>query len=533
MNKSQVEFYTSKMDGGERPYTICLNVSSNKPVPLIVEVSPNGTDLVKAAGKVEEIVRIASELEKECVVVRPTGRGPGSVNQNYGEVDTFEVITDVVEKFSIDPDRISITGSSMGGAATWYLVSHNPDFFSAGAPFCGYCDYRLWEKPGGLAIHMYEWEEPSWKARSAVFLPENFLPTPIWIVHGEWDRAVGGGVPVELSRQMYSLLKKHGCSVKYTEVPNTGHGCRKEEVLREIIPWLLDQKKVREVDKIEFATFELRHNRAYWISIEQLESYGGHRALLKARRFKTKEIEIETENVKAFSLVPKQSGSSFDIKINGQEAGPIQLETRGLFRQNTDGNWSLKSNPMPGEKHRDCSGPIGDLFHDNTLIVSGTNGNGEESHHLALFANKVSDFYRKYNGGVNRGGILGENNVELQIISDKEISDEERIGNNLILLGIHSTNAVLERYRSPLSLEFRNDSIAINGKIFEGERIAVFAVFPHPENNDRCVAVHGGITADAITWGNLFNLNLMPDYIIYNGDQVLDWGFWDNNWNFD
>ena len=52
------------------------------------------------------------------------------------------------DNFTIDPDRISVTGASMGGAATWYIASHYPDRFAAAARFCGYCDYRLWTMPG-------------------------------------------------------------------------------------------------------------------------------------------------------------------------------------------------------------------------------------------------------------------------------------------------------------------------------------------------------------------------------------------------
>ena len=536
MSEGRIEYYQSKMDGQQRPYAVCSNISSTVKVPLIVEVSPSGTNLEKAVTLVEQIVKFAAHAGKECVAVRPTGRGPGSVYQNYGEVDTFEVIADAMEKFPIDHDRISVTGASMGGAATWYLISHNPDFFAAGAPFCGYCDYRRWEKPGGLAIHMQEWEEPSWIARSAAFLPENFLHTPVWMLHGEWDRAVGGGVPVELSRQMYSLLKKQGCAVKYTELPKTGHSCRTEDIFSRVVPWLLDQKKARDVDKIELATFELRHNRAYWICIDQLETYGGQRGFLKAIKRKPNEIDVITENVHAFSLGPLANDLpgdfNYNIKINGQDVDSARLDKPAAFRQGAGGHWSLGSNSFRGEKHRGSSGPIGDLFHDNALIVHGTLGNEVESHYLALIAKKMADFYRQFNGGVNRGGILGENNVELSIHPDIELTEMDRKANNLILLGRQSSNALLELYGDRLPISFNNDYLTVNGKNFNGEKVACWAVFPHPENDLRCVAVHGGVTADAIIWGNLLNMNLLPDYIVYNGGQVVDWGFWNNVWDF-
>src|SRR5207302_8139478 len=143
-------------------------------------------------------------------------RRPGGNRRCHGEVSDYSRhlrfppgrrIEDVMAKYPINRDRISVTGFSMGGAATWYLASHYPELFAAAAPMAGYCDYRLWEKPGGSTFPMQPWEEPSWQQRSAAFLVENFEHTPLWIVHGEWDRSVRGGVPVAHSREMIKLLK--------------------------------------------------------------------------------------------------------------------------------------------------------------------------------------------------------------------------------------------------------------------------------------------------------------------------------------
>ena len=60
--------------------------------------------------------------------------------------------------------------------------------------------------------------------------------------------------------------------------------------------------------------------------------------------------------------------------------------------------------------------------------------------------------------------------------------------------------------------------------------MAGIAVFPHPENPERYVAVHGGSTPDALTWGSHLDMALLPDYLIYAGGQTLEWGFWGNDW---
>jgi poly(3-hydroxybutyrate) depolymerase len=170
----RLEYFRSGIDGTEAPCAVCATDTTDEPKPLIVEVSPGAMkDLPGCVSQVEDMARVAADHGLSCVALRATGRGSGSVYQNYGEVDVLEAIEHVKAHYAIDDDRISVTGASMGGAATWYLISHYPDVFAAAAPYCGYCDYRLWEKPGGSTFHMHEWEEASWRARSAVFLIDN------------------------------------------------------------------------------------------------------------------------------------------------------------------------------------------------------------------------------------------------------------------------------------------------------------------------------------------------------------------------
>ena len=528
--EGKIEYYLSAMDGKRRPYAVCATGPSDAPRPMIVEVSPGGTNLEGAKRTVAFIAGTAAKHGLACVAVRPTGRGPGSVNQNYGEVDTLEAIDDAARKYHADPDRISVTGSSMGGAATWYLTSHNPDFFSAGAPFCGYCDYRLWEKPGGCTFHMHPWEEPSWKARSAVMLIENFQHTPLWISHGEWDRAVGGGVPVEQSRRMAGLLEEKGFAHTYTEVPKTGHGCRTPELWEKVILWLLKQKKTRNPDHVMLATYELRHNRSYWVGIEQLEK-AGTRASVDAQRVDDgRGVRLTTQNVRTLSLGPVDGAKSVALGIDGQATIQTDLTVSKTFRRDKNGTWQEGSFDLSGEKRHGSSGPIGDLFHENLILVPGTAGSDDASFFQAMIAGNARRYYGQRNGGVHRGGIMGENNVQLPIVSDAQLSDEQRRGNNLLLYGTYATNSVLKQFEGKLPLEFHAESIDVGDKTFRGDKVAVFAVFPHPENPSRYVAVHGGVTPEAVTWGSHLDMQLLPDYIAYSGGEVLEWGFWNNQW---
>jgi pimeloyl-ACP methyl ester carboxylesterase len=527
----KIEYYTSEVDGEKRPYVICATNESDQPKPAVLVVSPGGTGLQGAQYLTGQFATTIRDAGKSAVILRPTGRGGGSLYMNYGEVDLFEAVRDAMTKYAIDPDRISVMGHSMGGAATWYLTSHYPDFFSAGNPSSGYCDYRLWEKPGGYTFHMQEWEEPSWIARSAVFVPENFMHTPMWVIHGELDRSIGGGVPVEHSRRMTSLLADHGSPYKYTEVEGMGHHFldKGPEITKNSLLWLIDQKKERSPEHVKVAAYTLRHNKSYWVAIEQLDYYG-KRGMVDAEFLSPERLVVRVQNVRTFSLGPVAGRSAVRLNLEGQELGEVDLSAKTMFRRSEEGKWEAGDFDLSKEKRHSSSGPIADLFFDNTILVVGTAGSQSAAQYSGSVAGHQATRYYTRNGGVHRGGIMGDNIVKLLVVKDSELTEEERKNSNLILYGTFESNSVMKMFEGKLPIEFDGKVIRVGGRTYAGDDTTVFTVLPHPENPDRCVAVHGGVTDDAITYGSHIDLGLLPDYMVYSKGQLLDWGFWGNDW---
>lgn len=125
-----------------------------------------------------------------------------------------KLIESKIGELPIDSRRVYVAGLSMGGFATWELLTRRPDLFAAGIPICG----------GGDAT-----------------LVERFKDVPVWAFHGGAD----GVVPPAYSTMVIEALKKAGArEVHYTEYPGVGHDswtetCRNPEVL----DWLLEQVK--------------------------------------------------------------------------------------------------------------------------------------------------------------------------------------------------------------------------------------------------------------------------------------------------
>jgi predicted peptidase len=124
-----------------------------------------------------------------------------------------ELVRAIQKEFSIDPDRLYITGLSMGGYGTWDIISRHPDMFAAAVPICGGGDESQAEKIAKM---------------------------PIWVFHGGKDKLV----PPERSRKMVEALKKAGGDPKYTEYPDVGHDSWvKAYKDAEMFKWLFEQKK--------------------------------------------------------------------------------------------------------------------------------------------------------------------------------------------------------------------------------------------------------------------------------------------------
>lgn len=124
------------------------------------------------------------------------------------------IIDTVAEEFHIKKDRITITGSSMGGFGTWMMGKTYPTFFAAIAPVAG----------GGM----------SWRAAK-------LSKTPIFAVHGNQDDAV----PFVYSQLMVDAAKANGASVELLELDGFGHNDGIDYAYRntKLINWLINQRR--------------------------------------------------------------------------------------------------------------------------------------------------------------------------------------------------------------------------------------------------------------------------------------------------
>jgi len=139
-----------------------------------------------------------NQSKHSCFVVAP--QCPD--NELWATLDTakpteqlrlvFELLENLQSIFTLDAQRLYITGQSMGGFGTWSAISQHPIMFAAAIPVCG----------GG--------DE---------FAAPKLTKMPIWAFHGERDEAVS----VERSRKMIAAIRQAGGMPKYTEYKGADH----------------------------------------------------------------------------------------------------------------------------------------------------------------------------------------------------------------------------------------------------------------------------------------------------------------------
>jgi len=123
------------------------------------------------------------------------------------------LIDQVLAKYSVDPDKVYLTGLSMGGTGTWALAMAYPKRFSAVIPICGKGD------PSGVCV---------------------LKDIPVWVFHGAKDDVV----PPENSEKMVNALKECGGKVQFTLYPDAGHDSWTATYDNpEFYSWLLNQSK--------------------------------------------------------------------------------------------------------------------------------------------------------------------------------------------------------------------------------------------------------------------------------------------------
>lgn len=206
-------------DGSKIPYVVFVphDYDGSKAAPVILFL--HGAGETKGRSKQQPVdVGIGPAIKKQektfpfITVIPQSQKGGWQAASDEGK-RALAILDEVTRSYKTDPDRVYLTGLSMGGYGTWSIAGAHPGRWAAIAPVCG----------GG-------------NPKDA----DKIKSIPTWVFHGDKDTAV----KVEKSREMVDALKKAGGSPKYTEYAGVGHNSWDAAYAeKDFFPWLLAQKR--------------------------------------------------------------------------------------------------------------------------------------------------------------------------------------------------------------------------------------------------------------------------------------------------
>ncbi|MHC4841551.1 MAG: carboxylesterase family protein [Planctomycetota bacterium] len=189
-------------------------------VPLIIYLHGGGGHRRDVATLTNSpIAKRITEKKYPFAVLIPQHKPTPGVPNGWQPDDLNLLIKHAVEAHKVDPERVFVTGSSMGGAGTWMLANKYPEVIAAAAPMAA----------GGA-------ESPKGDLPVSV---DNLKNVAIWAFHGDADKTC----PHEKIQTLVKKIETAGGSPKFTLIPGGNHGAT-GKVYREdkLYEWFLQQK---------------------------------------------------------------------------------------------------------------------------------------------------------------------------------------------------------------------------------------------------------------------------------------------------
>ncbi|MEO5889809.1 MAG: alpha/beta hydrolase-fold protein [Ferruginibacter sp.] len=525
--------FISNIDGSLQYYAVTPQLNGTKEnAALFLSVHGAG---VEAIGQAK-----AYKSKEWGTLVAATNRRPRGFNwEDWGRLDALEVLNLAKEKFNPDPQRIYLTGHSMGGHGTWFLGATYPGNWAGIAPCSGYPTLKEYGSADGKIPDSSKniFEQLLLRAGNqsdVIKLANNYKPLGIYVLHGDSDKVV----PVTYARQMKEVLAGFHSDFSYHEYPGGEHWFGDQSVdwnpLFDFFKWhtLLADSSVNEID---FTTSSPGISSTYrWASIiQQQHPLAYSRVQLHRKR---NGITGLTQNIQLLKLALDQFAPNTAITIILDSTKPIQYNVvtnhDSLYVRKISGQWSIITRPGNDQKGPVRYGTFKEAFNNKMVFVYGTTGNQDENlWSLNKARYDAEAWYYRGNGAVD-------------IITDKEFSLEKYTGRGVVLYGNRSTNAAWKILLADCPIQVDRNLVKAGDKSWTGDDLAGYFTWPVKNSTVASVAVisGSGLKGMKATDANQYFAggSGFPDFMIFRlgmlvsgAKEIQMAGFFDNEWKLD
>jgi poly(3-hydroxybutyrate) depolymerase len=198
----------ARANGPEVRYAISVppDYSTARPAPLVLALHFGGNPFGAGAGMLRVLIGPAF-ADLGAIIVAPDSIA-GAWSSPDNERAVIELLDAVQKSYRTDPERVVVTGFSMGGAGVWHFAGKYPERFSAAIPVAG--------RPSGDA-------------------PANWQ-LPVFAVHSRDDEVV----PIGPTEARIKELRQRRIRAELVVVSGMAHHetARFADPLRRAVPWL-------------------------------------------------------------------------------------------------------------------------------------------------------------------------------------------------------------------------------------------------------------------------------------------------------
>jgi poly(3-hydroxybutyrate) depolymerase len=433
-----------------------------------------------------------------ALLLAPYGYGDAGYRQQ-GEVDVMAAVDAVAASYAVNPDRVYLTGLSMGGIGAAGVAFHHPDRFAAIAPLCGYHSYFV---RSDTRTVRRPWEVFLMELRSNASYAENGLHLPMYLVHGTLDRPTANS---QVLVDRYAALHYEA----EVEWPTLGHNVWSQTYADgRIIPHFLQHQRDPAPRHVRFRTPEVRWSRSHWVSVDALLAPGSDDGARLTRTARWGDVDasvdaagggrVRTDGVGAMTLTPpaalvRAGVTSLRLDVDGD---PVELPVgRATSMRRVGGHWRTAERvTLPG------GGPIREVFDTPLLFVVGTG----DPRALPLYE-------RAARAWAHRGGVP----LRYRIVRDDSYTEAMGAGRTLVLVGTPRDHRLLARMADRLPVRVAADAITVGPRRFEADDAGVVFTAADPDRPDRAVLVISGRSPTAVLRSHSLP-DLLPAYVVYD-----------------
>lgn len=459
-----------------------------------------------------------------CLLLVPYGRRNTDF-QGVGETDVLASTAEVCKWYPVDPDRVYLSGVSMGGMGAWNLALRHPGRYAAVTPMCGQTDMFLWwgwkrEDSEPWKRWLIEWD-------NALDQTANLRNQNFFVQHGAQDNLI----PVQQTELMVKAAEEQGTPVKHYYFPDEGHYIYfRDDSYENAWSWVTQFTQERHPRRVDFKCYSLEYNRAFWLTIDAFKEWGKPATITAEVATDGGALTVTAANVATLSVdtaAARLSEQGFKLVFNGKEIACAGRAAGAPATVTVTPEAADPAAPLPAglRKRQGLCGPCEEVLDTRFLLVQGSQGPDNQKQEVARQVARWSKDWDDFADGLPPAKL------------DTEVTAEDLAEANLVLFGTPQTNSVLARLADGLPVRIGDHRFEVAGKTYEGADVGLVVCYPNPLNPRRYVLVYSGEL-----WGEKLSVNhkhdLLPDFVVFttksfgkdDTNDALCAGFFGMNW---